>query len=305
MNIFSRKHDPIPTAIIFGLIAALIWGMWPVASAFGIKRSLSAFDITALRVSVGGLILLPLFWKKNLGFFGRGKLSWKGALLIVTGAGLPYILTGTGGLEFAPAGHFGVITPSTQLVVSSLGSWFLLKEKPSIVCIIAIAIIILGVFLTGWEGLQGREANTWIGDLLFVSAGILWATFILSARYYAIDTFHAAALISVWSMVFFLPIYLIFFESGIPHAQLTEIIFQGIFQGFLTAVVALIFFTRALATLGVGRTAVFPTLVPGATIFFSIPILNEYPTPLELIGVIVVSIGMMLALGLLDKLFQR
>jgi len=37
----------------------------------------------------------------------------------------------------------------------------------------------------------------------------------------------------------------------------------------------------------------------------AIPVLNEYPTTLELIGVLVVSVGMMLALGLFDRLFRR
>lgn len=301
----SHKLDTVPVAIIFGLIAAFIWGVWPVASALGINQSLSALDLTALRFSVAGAILLPLFWKNHWGFFGLGNLSWRAALLVVTGAGLPYVLAGTGGLEFAPAGHFGVITPSTQLATSTIGSWLILKEKQSAVRWTAVGIILCGVFLTGWEGLQGRGEDTWIGDLMFVTAGILWAIFTLSARYWSVETFHAAALVTVWSSIVFFPVYLLFFESGIPEASLSEIVFQGVIQGLLTAVVAIILYTRAIAIIGAGRSAVFPTLVPVTTIVLAIPILGEYPTDIEIVGVVIVSIGMVLALGLLDRFIPR
>ncbi|MBT3916913.1 MAG: DMT family transporter [Rhodospirillaceae bacterium] len=300
-NSLSQKLHTVPAAIVFGLIAAFIWGVWPVVSALSIDQSLSALDLTALRFGVAAIILLPLFWKLKLGIFGRGQLSWKAVILLVTGAGLPYVLAGTGGLEFAPAGHFGVITPSTQLMTSTLGSWLILKETQSRTRWIAVGIILCGVVMTGWEGLQGRGENVWIGDLMFFSAGVLWGTFTLSARHYSVETFHAAAVVSVWSAVIFFPIYLFFLDSGIPTASISEIIIQGVVQGLLTAVVALILFTRAIAIIGAGRSAVFPTLVPGTVVILAIPILNEYPTLIEIIGLIIVSIGMVLAMGLLDR----
>ena len=302
MNNFNpQKYNSIPVGITCGMVVAFIWGVWPVVSALAINQSLSALDITALRLGVGGLILLPLFWKLKLGFFGLGNLSWKAAIVIVTGAGLPYVLAGTGGLEFAPAGHFGVITPSTQLMTSTIGSWLILKEKQSRTRWIAVGIILCGVFLTGWEGLQGRGDTIWIGDLLFIAAGILWAIFTLSARYWSVQTFHATALVSVWSAVVYLPVYVIFYDSGIPQAPLSEIVFQGVFQGFLTAVIALILYTQAITILGAGRSAVFPTLVPVTTVLLAIPILGEYPTSVEIIGVAIVSIGMLFAMGVFDN----
>jgi len=63
----------------------------------------------------------------------------------------------------------------------------------------------------------------------------------------------------------------------------------------------LIVYTRAIAVLGAGRAVVFPTLVPGTVILLAIPILNEYPTLIEIVGLIIVSIGMVLAMGLLDR----
>jgi drug/metabolite transporter (DMT)-like permease len=300
-----QKFSSVPAAIVFGLIAAFIWGVWPAVSAFGINQSLSAMDLTALRLGVAGVILLPLFWKLRLGFFGFGDLSWQAAVLIVSGAGLPYVLFATGGLEFAPAGHFGVITPSTQLTASTIGSWLILKEKPSRIRLIAIIIILSGVALTGWEGLQGRGEGTWIGDLMYVAAGVLWAMFTVSARYYSVNSFHAAALVSVWSMVLYLPFYFLFFGSSLFEASVTEIVAHGFFQGFLTAVVAIIVYTRAITIIGVGRAAVFPTLVPGITVLLAIPILGEYPTMLEMTGLLIVSFGMLMAFGLLDRFISR
>lgn len=102
--------------VLYGLVAALIWGAWPVLSRHGVQQSLTAYDVTALRFAVAGLVLLPVVWRRGL-----AGLGWGRATVLACGAGVPYALVTIGGLEFAPAGHAGVIAPSCMLTVSSLG----------------------------------------------------------------------------------------------------------------------------------------------------------------------------------------
>jgi drug/metabolite transporter (DMT)-like permease len=73
-----------------------------------------------------------------------------------------------------------------------------------------------------------------------------------------------------------------------------------VFQGLLSAVVALLFYTRAVAILGAARGAVFAALVPSFSLLLAIPMLHEIPTRLQLAGVVLVTAGMMFALGLHD-----
>ena len=72
------------------------------------------------------------------------------------------------------------------------------------------------------------------------------------------------------------------------------------FQGLVSAVVALLFYTRAVAILGAARGAVFAALTPSFSLLFAIPLLHEIPTRLQLAGVVFVTAGMVFALGLHD-----
>ena len=119
----ARPSSPLAGAA-FGTLAALIWAGFPAITKLSMgDGALDAWDVTALRFGVAGVVLLPLF----------ARLGWRGlgtprALFIACGAGAPYVLLTAGGLEFAPAGHMGVITPSTMLLASTLGSTWLLAE---------------------------------------------------------------------------------------------------------------------------------------------------------------------------------
>jgi drug/metabolite transporter (DMT)-like permease len=73
-----------------------------------------------------------------------------------------------------------------------------------------------------------------------------------------------------------------------------------VFQGVLSAIVALLFYTRAVAILGAARGAVFAALVPTFSLLLAIPLLGETPTQLQLVGVLLATAGMMFALGLHD-----
>ena len=68
---------------------------------------------------------------------------------------------------------------------------------------------------------------------------------------------------------------------------------QGVFSGVL-AVVA---FAAAVSILGASRAAVFPALVPGAGILVGIPLTGEWPSPLQWAGVVLVTVGLIAALG--------
>lgn len=289
----ETEHDSLSAGLLYGSLAALIWGAWPVVSRFGVQQSLTPYDITALRFGVAGLLLLPLVWRRGLGGVG-----WTGALVLAAGAGVPYVLVTVGGLALAPAGHAGVIVPSCMLTFSALGSWLFLGDRPGRTRLTGLAVIIAGVLLIGWEGLAGSGAAVWAGDLMFVAGGLFWAIYTVGSRYWSVEPLQATALVSVLSMVLYLPVYIAFSEPQIFIAPLSETLFQGLFQGLFAAVLALLLYTRAVALLGAGRGAVFAALVPGFAVLMAYPALGEVPSWRELLGVAVVSAGMIAALGL-------
>lgn len=293
-----NNHHPIvpsglTSGIIFGILAALIWGAWPVLSRLGLNQSLDPYDITALRFGIAGLILLPALLR--LGF---KDVPFKAALFMTIGAGVPYLAVMMTGLTYAPAGHGGVITPSCMLTVSALGSWALMGDKLTRSRLIGMIAIIGGVIIIGWGGFSASSGETWIGDLLFAFGGILWGTYTIASRYWSVAPLHATALVSVFSMILYIPFYFIFSAETFLTAPVEEIVFQGMLQGVFAGVLALLFYTRAVANLGVARGSVFGALVPVTALMLAIPVLGEYPNTAELIGLVLVSTGMITALGL-------
>ncbi len=282
-----QGNGSVATGVVFGLITALIWGAWPVVSGLGLQNTLTAYDITALRFGVAGIVLFPVLWKRGL-----RNVEPKAIALMVCGAGSPYVLLSVFGLTFAPAGHFGVVTPSSMLVFASIGGWLVLGERPGLNRFIGLIAIISGVVLIGWEGMRQGSADAWIGELIFVCCGFLWATYTITSRAFKVEPLHATALVSVFSMIIYLPFYFGMGLSNLSGLTLMEITVQGVFHGIITAVVALLCYTRSVAILGAGRGAVFAALVPGTAMLMAWPALGERPHFLGVMGLITVTCGM-------------
>lgn len=286
------------SGILAGLAAAAIWGAWPVASRFGVQQTLTPMDLTMVRFLVAGLILLPIVLRQ-----GHGGLGWGRAFVLAIGAGAPYMLVTSSGFTFAPAGHGGLIIPGFMLTTSTLAGWLILKDAPDRKRWIGLAIVLSGVATMASAAVMdstGFDA-LWKGHLLFAGGGLLWASYTVASRKWTVAPLHATALVSVISLVLFAPVYLVQRGTAFLQAPLGELLFQGLAQGVFSAVLALLFYTKAVAVLGAGRAAVFGALVPGLAALFAYPALGEIPSMRHLVGLGLVAVGTVLALGLLTR----
>ena len=284
------------TGAAYGVLASFIWAGFPAITKLAMaSNTLTAWDITALRFGTAGLILLPLFWRRRLG----SLRTWH-ALLLACGAGAPYVLLTAGGLAFAPAGHMGVITPSCMLLCTTVGSWLILHDRLALGRVAGVLTILAGIVTLGWDGLANHGERTWLGDAMFVLGGMFWASYTIASRVLKVEPLHATAVVAVLSMLLYVPGYAWLAGDSLLAAPWREIVIQAVFQGLLSAVVALLLFTRAVALLGAARGAVFAALVPSFSLLLAVPLLGELPTRLQLVGVVLVTAGMVLALGLHD-----
>lgn len=287
------QHEAPPSGgaargVVYGLLAAAIWGAWPVVSKLGVQQALSAWEIAALRFGVAGLALLPVAWR------GLEGLGWRTAGVLALGAGAPYTLLAVGGLSFAPASHAGVILPSCTMLFSFLGSWLFLGDRPTPARAAGVAVISAGVVLMGWSGLTaGSGPAVLVGDLMFVGGGLLFATYTLVARHRRVAPLQAAAAVSVVSLLLYAVPFLLLHAPRWAGAP--SLLLQAVFQGLLAAVLALVFHTRAVAILGVARGALFPALVPGVAALLAYPALGEAPGAAQLAGLAIVSVGILAA----------
>ena len=275
--------------IICGLISALIWGAFPVITRLGIEHTtLDKYDITAIRYGVSGLILLPFLLRQGL-----MGVKWKAIILMVIGIGSPYMLVVAQGLTYAPVENFAVITPGSMIVFSVIASTIIFKSRLASSELAGVIIILAGIMLIGFDGLQAKNLMIYC---IFIFGGLLWSIYTVVTKIYSVKPFHATAIVSVFSMVIYLPFYFYFNGLRILAAPLHDVFIQAVYQGILVSIIALFFYSKAIYYLGPSKGSVFAAFVPGAAIVLASFILGELPGKTSIIGLCIVTAGMLLSL---------
>ncbi len=290
------KNKDILLGVGMGLIASLIWGSWPVLSKFGQIQNVTSLELTILRFGVSGIILLPVLFFHSVSL---RLLCTKGVVLAI-GAGAPYILLAMKGITLSSSAHFGIVAPSCMLVFSTLGSMYLLSEKLSKQRILGVLIIVLGILFVGLSSFHRMSVDVFIGDLMFVGCGALWASFTLLSKYWQLKAWVATAMVSVVSGVVCLSLYLLHQDTTFISLPITTVLMHGTFQGVFAAIVALYSYSKSVTLLGAAKGAVFAALVPPFALCLGVLILNETVTWVEIIGITCVVVGMLFALGLVS-----
>ncbi len=276
--------------VAYGVATVLIWAAFPILTKISVEQALTPNDISTLRYGTAGLLLLPILLRK--GFQGLPPLA---LMVLVFGAGLPYLLAVTHGLTLSSASHFGLVTPSTMLLCTALGGWILHREPLSLNRLIGIAFVIIGLSLVAVDGLLSETASL-EGDLLFMLGGFLWACYTLALRQWSIEPLHATAIVSSLSMPLCIPLMLLSNDSQLGQATTEDILVQMGYQGILSAILALIFYSRAVGILGPGRGSIFGALVPGVAMLLAVVFLDESASIYQLAGVAVIFTGVMVTL---------
>lgn len=279
------------------LFSILVWSGWVVVSRQAMSGPLSAYDITAIRFTIAGLILLPVAFKKGLRI---GPWGIWGAVVMACCIGAPYTNLSVLGMKYAPASHASTILNGALLVSTTTLGILLLKETTSPLRLVGVLVSIggMGCMLMA-KSAYGAGDNEWVGHVLFITAGIMWSGYTLFVKAWKADALQAAAAVCVFSMLLYMPPYLMFMESHITLANWKPVLFQSFYQGVLTAVIALISFNAGIRLLGASRATAFIPLVPVLSTLLAVPVLGEIPSSLEISGVAAVSLGVLLSSGVI------
>jgi drug/metabolite transporter (DMT)-like permease len=279
---------------LYGLAAVCIWAAFIVVSRLGVRTSLTPWDVTAIRYSVAGLLLLPYLARKGLAV---DRLGWGGILAIIVGCGAPPVLLVNAGLLFAPAAHAGALYPGASPLIVALLAAIFLNDRMTSPKWIGFVLIAGGAFVMIWGSGAGIGTRQSIGDAMFLAAGLAWAGFTVVMKRVGLDGLHAASIAAVGSLIFYLPPYVLATGATVLNAPLSDIVLQAIVQGILTAIVALLFYGRAVAILGATGGAAFLALTPVVTGMMAIPVLGEWPTASEWFSIALISVGVYVLSG--------
>lgn len=279
---------------LYGLSAVSIWAAFIVVSRLGVGTSLTPWDVAAIRFGVAGVLLLPYLMKKGLALNGLG---WIGLAAISVGGGAPMVLLVNAGLLFAPAAHAGALFPGVMPLMVALMAAIILREALTPRKNGGLVLIALGAIMIVWAsgGTLGTRQN--IGHFLFLCAGLAWAGYTVAMRRARLDGLHAAAIAAVASLVCYVPIYAAVSPGSLFKAPVADVALQAIVQGVLTAIIALLLYGRMVSILGAAAGSAFVALTPAATALLAILVLDEWPSAIDWIAIIVISAGVYLLSG--------
>ncbi len=281
------------TGVIAGILAAIIWGLWPVLTRFGVTNNFTAQEIVAVRFVFAGVILLPYYFHRQV----WKRISPFRSMLIASGAGAIYVYVSAFGLKYVPAGHLGVVETGTMLVLSALGGYFFLNEKKTIIQVFGYVIIFSGLALVNWQSLTiEATAKSLYGDLLLVFGGVLWASYTILSKKWELASWDAVAAVSVWSLLIWVPLIVLFGDFHMSMDEAGAWLAQGIGQGIVTAVLGLWLYSVAVQHLGASRGSLFGALVPAFAMLGGLVFLFEVPTTIETMGVCLTTFGILVSI---------
>ena len=275
-----------------GVAAAVIWGLWPVVTRFGVTTDFSPEAIVASRFVFAGLLLLPWYIRHRV----YERVSVFRSIILSTAAGAVYVYVSALGLRFVPAGHLGVVETGTMLALSALGGFLFLNEKKGWLQAAGYLLVFAGMLTVNWQSLAFAGGDSVRGDLLLVLGGVLWAVYTLFIKHWGIGSWDAVASVSVWSLVIWVPAIWVFGDAGLARETVAAWLFQGVTQGVVTAVLGLWLYSQAVRYLGAARGSLFGALVPAVAVAGGFLFLGEEPTVLELVGVTLATTGILLSL---------
>jgi len=273
----------------------LFWSGWIVVSRLGVTNSLTVYDVAGFRFSVGAAVILPhIIWRRT-----RQGLTPIRVLVLTLTAGVPYALLSYFGFKYAPAAHGGVFLNGCLPLFTTLFGWIWVGQRSRSSQLGGLGVILIGVILVGYEGfLSSSGGMTWFGDLLFVAAIALFALFMVANRVWTITPGQVLFSVTIVSAAIYIPIWLLWLDSNLAVASRSEILLQGLYQGLVPSVLGISCLNIAVRRLGANTTSVFLSAVPVVAALAAIPILQEMPGLPAWIGMITVTIGILLALGI-------
>ena len=307
MGVSSRsgRRSDVVAGLACGLAAVAMWGVYLATTRAGIASGLAPVDLVVLRYAPAALIMVP--WWLSAGVRDLGGVGWARGAWLAACAGPVFIILAAGGYLFAPLSHGAVIQPSTAALASILLAVALLGERVPASRWIGVAAILGGIALIS----TGSDASfvsdrPWIGAAMFMASGVMWGLFTVSIRRWDISGTAATGAVAIVSALVTLPAVALLgtFERVLALTP-PEIALQMLVHGVLSGVLAIVAFGQAVRLLGAARGALFPALVPAATLVAGIPISGEVPGPLEWTGAGLATLGLSVAMGAFSRRARR
>jgi drug/metabolite transporter (DMT)-like permease len=278
----GASPEAFGTAAALG--AATIWGATLALTRLGVTQEEAAFgphDMVLLRFAGPAVLLLPVAWRslKRLRDLAAARL-----LTLLAGGGAPFVLMVGTGLQQAGSADAGALLPGTLPLWVAAASLLAGQQGPALEGrqVLGLALMALAVPLVAGPALLAGDA--WLGTGLLLLAAWLAAGYTLALRQSGLAPLEATALVSLASLLAFLPLYLFALEPALPRAHWADVVLQAAWQGGVSGIAAPVAFA-------------FAALSPLAAALLGLVLMGEAPEGLAAAGLLASAAGVALSAG--------
>lgn len=286
-----RTHRFLP--VISVLFAVLVWGISFVATKV-VLDDIPPVSIAFFRQMIAILPLLLLLRANGESLrLAKGELR---LFFIAAFFGLVlYFVFENTGLQYTTASNASMLVaaiPVFTLVIETI----IHKKKLALFTLAMILISIAGVYLVLFEdGLPDFSSKTFLGNMLVFGAMVSWIVYTylskrLSAKYNSLKITTVQTFCSI-------PLFLPFLIREVPQWRMPSLmpLLNLAFLGILCSAAAYVAYLHGIQKLGPVIPSAFLNLMPVVTILTGMVLLAEIPTPMQIIGAVLI-IGSLTAL---------
>jgi drug/metabolite transporter (DMT)-like permease len=258
-----------------------------------VLNDLGPLTITAFRYSLASVLLVPFVLLRD----GWGEYPYRLWMRFVL-LGISFYVIGNGalylGLQFIPATTGSLLLSFVPLVVMLAGV-LILREIPTQIQVGGLAVILVGTVIFFVPGLRPGEPR----GIIIVSIGLIGnAAFDIIGRDVQqrklTDTLTLTVIPLLVGSIMLLPLALL--VEGLPKTPLSAWFIIFLLAGLNTAGIYALM-NHALKVLAAFELAIVVNLTPLLTALWSWLLLSEKLQPIQVVGIIVVILGVFLVEG--------
>jgi drug/metabolite transporter (DMT)-like permease len=279
--------------IAAALAAVLIGAGWHIATRLGVTTTLHPVDLALLRYGAPAVAMSPVLLRTGLLPAGvpRGWLA-----LVVVGAGLPFGLLAMAGSRFAPVAHMGVIIPGGMAIGVAALAWLISGERFAPRRLMGFGLLTIAILLIGSGAFVSVTSRTLLGDAMFLVGAILWAGYTVAFRRCGLTPVQGIALISGWSLLLVVPLWLMTPDARLLQAPLADVGIQILWQSVLAGLVGVWTYGFAVRSIGPANTAAIGALLPVASSVGGLLVLGEAVSVRTALAIGLAVVGVLLSI---------
>ncbi|MHC0431810.1 DMT family transporter [Streptomyces sp. O3] len=289
----GRGISPNAVAVLALGLTVAIWAGFALSARALSASTLLPADAALLRFGTPLVVLAPALWRRRrrLAAVRPGP-----AAKIICGAGVPFFLAAMYGGSLTSAAFVGSLIPGmVPLFVSALmvanG-----RGAPRGTQAVGLVLIAVGVLALVWRYTVALDGDVLLGSGVLLLASGLWALYTVGLKEVDLDPVGSIGLLCLPSFAVIALLALTgVLPTGIADAAGGDIaLFLGV-QGLGVGLCAGLLYAFAIRRLGAERSSVLGSLSPVAVVLLAIPLLDESPTLTVLVGVPLITTGVVLS----------